>query len=272
MWKYIRGQYKRLIDEQPMTLGLFLWKRTLSRLHCLFTLCFYDWQLMAFKSQICLSTTLLELHVHWTKVFKWAYFLFWLVNVIFWSLHESNNSCGRHICAAFLSLHMHVMRNKKKQFSALSPTFSHFSESWIIACSSLWLRSRAAALHGKWKPKALPDAVLHNSLFSFRLQVHTKFHCRQAHTPGSDTSCLSFSYDGVTLASRGGKDDIFLCIVGAMHILRSTKIRESLSLPPCVQIESLSVSKQKVGVQGSLSETNRSNSTRGSFLLHFSLM
>uniref|UniRef100_A0A3B4FN05 WD repeat-containing protein 70 n=1 Tax=Pundamilia nyererei TaxID=303518 RepID=A0A3B4FN05_9CICH len=37
------------------------------------------------------------------------------------------------------------------------------------------------------------------------LSVHTKFHCRQAHTPGSDTSCLSFSYDGTMLASRGGK-------------------------------------------------------------------
>ncbi|XDV54871.1 hypothetical protein PO909_023068 [Leuciscus waleckii] len=39
-------------------------------------------------------------------------------------------------------------------------------------------------------------------------QVHTKFHCRQAHAPGSDTSCLSFSYDGVTLASRGGDDTL----------------------------------------------------------------
>ncbi|XP_037609062.1 WD repeat-containing protein 70 isoform X2 [Sebastes umbrosus] len=42
------------------------------------------------------------------------------------------------------------------------------------------------------------------------LSVHTKFHCRQAHIPGSDTSCLSFSYDGVTLASRGGDDTLKL--------------------------------------------------------------
>lgn len=43
-------------------------------------------------------------------------------------------------------------------------------------------------------------------------QVHTKFHCRQAHAPGSDTSCLAFSYDGVTLASRGGQSSrSFLC-------------------------------------------------------------
>uniref|UniRef100_A0A8C7ZZN8 WD repeat-containing protein 70 n=1 Tax=Oryzias sinensis TaxID=183150 RepID=A0A8C7ZZN8_9TELE len=40
------------------------------------------------------------------------------------------------------------------------------------------------------------------------LNVHTKFHCRQAHAVGSDTSCLCFSYDGVTLASRGGDDTL----------------------------------------------------------------
>uniref|UniRef100_A0A1A8S8T9 WD repeat-containing protein 70 n=3 Tax=Nothobranchius TaxID=28779 RepID=A0A1A8S8T9_9TELE len=40
------------------------------------------------------------------------------------------------------------------------------------------------------------------------LSVHTKFHCQQAHAPGSDTSCLCFSYDGVTLASRGGDDTL----------------------------------------------------------------
>ncbi|XP_061119183.1 WD repeat-containing protein 70-like [Conger conger] len=40
------------------------------------------------------------------------------------------------------------------------------------------------------------------------LSVHTKFHCRKAHTPGSDISCLAFSYDGTTLASRGGDDTL----------------------------------------------------------------
>ncbi|KAJ4926401.1 hypothetical protein JOQ06_008575 [Pogonophryne albipinna] len=39
-------------------------------------------------------------------------------------------------------------------------------------------------------------------------EVHTKFHCKQAHIPGSDTSCIAFSYDGVTLASRGGDDTL----------------------------------------------------------------
>ncbi|XP_064163603.1 WD repeat-containing protein 70 [Anguilla rostrata] len=40
------------------------------------------------------------------------------------------------------------------------------------------------------------------------LSVHTKFHCRKAHTPGSDICCLAFSYDGTTLASRGGDDTL----------------------------------------------------------------
>ncbi|RXN00005.1 WD repeat-containing protein 70 [Acipenser ruthenus] len=40
------------------------------------------------------------------------------------------------------------------------------------------------------------------------LSVHTKFHCRQAHVPGSDPSCLTFSYDGTVLASRGGDDTL----------------------------------------------------------------
>ncbi|XP_077593022.1 WD repeat-containing protein 70 [Stigmatopora nigra] len=40
------------------------------------------------------------------------------------------------------------------------------------------------------------------------LSVHTKFHCRQAHSSGSDISRLSFSYDGTVLASRGGDDTL----------------------------------------------------------------
>ncbi|XP_029434454.1 WD repeat-containing protein 70 isoform X2 [Rhinatrema bivittatum] len=40
------------------------------------------------------------------------------------------------------------------------------------------------------------------------LNVHTKFHCRQAHVPGTDTSCLTFSFDGTTIATRGGDDSL----------------------------------------------------------------
>ncbi|XP_019387524.1 PREDICTED: WD repeat-containing protein 70 [Crocodylus porosus] len=40
------------------------------------------------------------------------------------------------------------------------------------------------------------------------LNVHTKFHCRQAHASGTETSCLTFSYDGIALASRGGDDTL----------------------------------------------------------------
>ncbi|XP_027719364.1 WD repeat-containing protein 70 [Vombatus ursinus] len=42
------------------------------------------------------------------------------------------------------------------------------------------------------------------------MSVHTKFHCRQAHDPGTDTSCVTFSYDGTVLASRGGDDTLKL--------------------------------------------------------------
>ncbi|XP_041436141.1 WD repeat-containing protein 70 isoform X1 [Xenopus laevis] len=40
------------------------------------------------------------------------------------------------------------------------------------------------------------------------MSVHTKFHCRQAHTPGTDTSCVTFSYGGNVLATRGGDDTL----------------------------------------------------------------
>uniref|UniRef100_A0A8C7E1Q9 WD repeat-containing protein 70 n=1 Tax=Naja naja TaxID=35670 RepID=A0A8C7E1Q9_NAJNA len=40
------------------------------------------------------------------------------------------------------------------------------------------------------------------------MNVHTKFHCRQAHAPGTDTSSLTFSYSGTVLASRGGDDTL----------------------------------------------------------------
>lgn len=48
--------------------------------------------------------------------------------------------------------------------------------------------------------------------FGCVFQVHTKFHCRQAHAAGSDTTCLAFSYDGVTLASRGGQTHRCFCL------------------------------------------------------------
>uniref|UniRef100_A0A8C2R8T0 WD repeat-containing protein 70 n=1 Tax=Capra hircus TaxID=9925 RepID=A0A8C2R8T0_CAPHI len=42
------------------------------------------------------------------------------------------------------------------------------------------------------------------------LTVHPKFHYKQAHDPGTDTSCVTFSYDGTVLASRGGDDTLKL--------------------------------------------------------------
>ncbi|XP_040276894.1 WD repeat-containing protein 70 [Bufo bufo] len=40
------------------------------------------------------------------------------------------------------------------------------------------------------------------------MSVHTKFHCRQAHAPGTDTSCIAFSYGGTVIATRGGDDTL----------------------------------------------------------------
>ncbi|XP_063817253.1 WD repeat-containing protein 70 [Pseudophryne corroboree] len=40
------------------------------------------------------------------------------------------------------------------------------------------------------------------------MSVHTKFHCRQAHAPGTDTSCIVFSYGSTVLATRGGDDTL----------------------------------------------------------------
>ncbi|XP_057622033.1 WD repeat-containing protein 70-like [Chionomys nivalis] len=42
------------------------------------------------------------------------------------------------------------------------------------------------------------------------LTVHPKFHYKQAHDPGTDTSCVVFSYDGNVLASRGGDNTLKL--------------------------------------------------------------
>ncbi|MBZ3880654.1 WD repeat-containing protein 70 [Sciurus carolinensis] len=42
------------------------------------------------------------------------------------------------------------------------------------------------------------------------LTVHPKFHYKQAHDSGTDTSCVTFSYDGNVLASRGGDDTLKL--------------------------------------------------------------
>ncbi|XP_036741989.2 WD repeat-containing protein 70 isoform X1 [Manis pentadactyla] len=42
------------------------------------------------------------------------------------------------------------------------------------------------------------------------MTVHPKFHYKQAHDLGTDTSCVAFSYDGNVLASRGGDDTLKL--------------------------------------------------------------
>uniref|UniRef100_A0A8C5P6V8 WD repeat-containing protein 70 n=1 Tax=Leptobrachium leishanense TaxID=445787 RepID=A0A8C5P6V8_9ANUR len=45
-------------------------------------------------------------------------------------------------------------------------------------------------------------------LWDRNMNVHTKLQCRQAHAPGTDTSCIVFSYGGQILATRGGDDTL----------------------------------------------------------------
>ena len=44
------------------------------------------------------------------------------------------------------------------------------------------------------------------------LQVNVAMQNKTAHTPGSDTSCLRYSYDGRVLASRGGEHFFFTLV------------------------------------------------------------
>ncbi|XP_043925842.1 WD repeat-containing protein 70 [Protopterus annectens] len=59
---------------------------------------------------------------------------------------------------------------------------------------------------GKFIAAGCQDGTI--QIWDRNLNVHTKFHCRQAHIPGSETSCLTFSYTGNILASRGGDDTL----------------------------------------------------------------
>ncbi|XP_061590150.1 WD repeat-containing protein 70 [Cololabis saira] len=67
------------------------------------------------------------------------------------------------------------------------------------------------------------------------LSVHTKFHCRQAHTPGSDTSCLCFSYDGMTLSSRGGDDTLKIWDIRNFRkpVNETTRLTNYFSMTDC---------------------------------------
>lgn len=114
-----------------------------------------------------------------------------------------------------------VFRHKQEQLAAIMTSVLHFHTqiehmTWkkeiafilylTYSCQSL--RRSCVTQHCLTINKPCINLCGQWIFFSFSAQVHTKFHCRQAHIPGSDTSCLSFSYDGMTLASRGGKKNI----------------------------------------------------------------
>ncbi|KAM9841558.1 WD repeat-containing protein 70 isoform 1-T1 [Aulostomus maculatus] len=90
------------------------------------------------------------------------------------------------------------LTSEKKHKSVFKPR-SYQGKKVIPTCCSY-------SRDGKLIAAGCQDGTI--QIWDRNLSVHTKFHCRQAHTPGSDTSCLSFSYDGMTLASRGGDDTL----------------------------------------------------------------
>ncbi|KAM4808354.1 WD repeat-containing protein 70 [Rhinophrynus dorsalis] len=59
---------------------------------------------------------------------------------------------------------------------------------------------------GKLIAAACQDGSI--QIWDRNMSVHTKFHCRQAHAPGTETSCITFSYGGTVLATRGGDDTL----------------------------------------------------------------
>ncbi|XP_060698136.1 WD repeat-containing protein 70 isoform X2 [Hemiscyllium ocellatum] len=90
------------------------------------------------------------------------------------------------------------MNNEKKHKSVFKPRSMQGKR--VIPTTCVYSRD------GKLIAAACQDGSI--QIWDRTVNVHTKFHNRQAHAPGSDTSCLSFSYDGNTLASRGGDDTI----------------------------------------------------------------
>ncbi|XP_067834812.1 WD repeat-containing protein 70 isoform X2 [Heptranchias perlo] len=90
------------------------------------------------------------------------------------------------------------MNNEKKHKNVFKPRSAQGKR--VIPTTCVYSRD------GKLIAAACQDGSI--QIWDRTMNVHTKFHNRQAHVPGSNTSCLSFSYDGNTLASRGGDDTI----------------------------------------------------------------
>uniref|UniRef100_A0A3Q3WIY2 WD repeat-containing protein 70 n=1 Tax=Mola mola TaxID=94237 RepID=A0A3Q3WIY2_MOLML len=90
------------------------------------------------------------------------------------------------------------VKSEKQHKSLFKPRSSHGKKVVPTCCTY--------SRDGKLIAAGCQDGTI--QIWDRNISVHTKFHCRQAHSPGSDTSCLSFSYDGMSLASRGGDDTL----------------------------------------------------------------
>lgn len=88
--------------------------------------------------------------------------------------------------------HKAIMRPRSMQGRRVVPTACTFSPD------------------GRWIAVACQDGSLQFWDHSRKMLVNVAMINRNAHQNGTDTTCLAFSYDGTTLASRGGDDTLKL--------------------------------------------------------------
>ncbi|GAB1299229.1 WD repeat-containing protein 70 [Apodemus speciosus] len=92
------------------------------------------------------------------------------------------------------------VENPKKQKSVFKPRTMQGKK--VIPTTCTYSRD------GNLVAAACQDGSI--QIWDRKLTVHPKFHYKQAHDRGTDTSCVAFSYDGNVLASRGGDDTLKL--------------------------------------------------------------
>ncbi|XP_060046949.1 WD repeat-containing protein 70 [Erinaceus europaeus] len=92
------------------------------------------------------------------------------------------------------------VENPKKQRSVFKPRTAQGKK--VIPTTCTYSRE------GNLLAAACQDGSI--QIWDRNMTVHPKFHYRQAHGGGTDTSCVAFSYDGAVLASRGGDDTLKL--------------------------------------------------------------
>lgn len=81
--------------------------------------------------------------------------------------------------------HKHILKTKTQQGKKTIPTTCTFSKD------------------GKLIASACQDGSI--QMWDYKRYVNVAKIARNAHQNGSDTSCITFSYDGMSIATRGGK-------------------------------------------------------------------